>query len=119
MHEIRAEIDINAPKDEVWDIWVGFEKWGEWNPVVNKANGKRAVGECVNITLANPDGSDGPSNSPIIADYVRPDLFRWNVVVGSAESFSNDKILQLTATDSGTHLIHTETFNGELSLIHI
>lgn len=112
MREVRTEIDINAPKAKVWDILINFDKWAEWNPIVNKAGGSAAMGEALTMTMAGEDGSDAQSYSPVITQFNAPNSFRWNAKMGAAFLFSNDKIVELTETDSGTHLVHSETFSG-------
>ncbi len=112
MREVRTEININAPKAKVWDILIDFDKWAEWNPIVNKAGGSAALGQALHMTMAGKDGGDAQSYSPVITEMNRPDSFRWNAKMGAAFLFSNDKILKLTEIDSGTHLVHSETFSG-------
>ena len=112
MREVRTEIKINAPKAKVWDILMDFDTWAEWNPIVTKAGGSAAIGEALTMTMAGPDGGDAQSYSPVITEFSPPDSFRWNAKMGASFLFSNDKILELTETESGTHLVHSETFSG-------
>jgi len=34
MYEIETSLDIDAPKERVWDVLTAFREWDEWNPVI-------------------------------------------------------------------------------------
>ncbi|MEP4476774.1 MAG: hypothetical protein ABJ024_17070, partial [Lentilitoribacter sp.] len=38
--------------------------------------------------------------------------YRWRAVMGAGIIFTNDKVFELQATDTGTLLKHNEVFNG-------
>jgi hypothetical protein len=49
MLENRNEIIISAPVEQVWDILIDLDKYGEWNPLLYQAAGIVEVGETVVI----------------------------------------------------------------------
>jgi len=36
MYEIETSIEINAPKERVWDVLTAFREWDEWNPIITR-----------------------------------------------------------------------------------
>ncbi|MFW2438631.1 MAG: hypothetical protein ACN4GR_04600 [Arenicellales bacterium] len=60
-------------------------------------------------------GKDGPKYDPVITELDEPGYFRWRAHMLAGFIFTNDKIIELKETSSGTLLIHTETFKGLLA----
>ncbi len=112
MREIRTEIDIAAPPTKVWSILTAFDHWKGWNPIVNQATGAASLGSKLSMTMRGEDGKDGPKYAPIITDFNEPKYFRWRATMMVGFLFTNDKIFELEAIDTGTRLIHIETFSG-------
>ena len=44
-HEIRTEIDIEAPPAQIWAHLVDLPAWADWNPFITSSEGTLAVGE--------------------------------------------------------------------------
>jgi uncharacterized protein YndB with AHSA1/START domain len=42
---IRAEIEIDAPIEQVWAVLSDLPRYGEWNPFTPRVDGHLAVGE--------------------------------------------------------------------------
>ena len=51
MKEYHTKIEINAPKDVVWNHLIDFEKYIEWNPLVSKITGEIAEGGTIYTTI--------------------------------------------------------------------
>lgn len=51
MREVRTEIRIDAPADEVFRIVTDLDRYGEWNPLIVSARGRLAVGEKLDILI--------------------------------------------------------------------
>ena len=52
-HEIRTEIDIEAPPDEVWAQLADLDAYAGWNPFITTAEGAAEAGP----TAVAPDAA--------------------------------------------------------------
>ncbi len=119
MAEDRAEIDIAAAPEEVWDLVADVSRMGEWSP------------ECYRCTWL--DGGTGPREQARFKGWNRQDLgpipLRWattSTVVesrrGEVFSFTTKEsgatwTYRLTpGTGGGTHLVETRT-DGDKPLL--
>lgn len=114
MREIRTEITIGAPATKVWNTLTDFNKWKEWNPIVNQVSGPASLGSELSVTMRGDGGKDGPKYAPVITNFDVPKLFRWRAKMMAEFVFVNEKVFELEETGSGTRLVHKELFGGML-----
>ena len=114
MRELRTEIEIAAPLQDVWNILTDFDHWKDWNPIVNQVNGTASSGSKLDVTMRGKDGKDGVHYKPIIKEIDAPKSFRWRGVMMAEFLFTNDKQVELEKTTSGTRVVHRELFGGAL-----
>ena len=57
-------------------------------------------------------GKDGPKYAPVITIFDEPKHFEWSATMMAGFIFTNGKVLEFQKTDSGTRLVHKETFSG-------
>ena len=114
MREIRTEIEIKAPNTKVWNILTHFDNWKEWNPIVNQTSGTVSPGSKLNITMRGKNSKDGPKYIPVVTLIEEPKSFHWRAKMMFGFLFTNDKVLELEETPSGTRLIHKKLFSGIL-----
>lgn len=112
MREVKAEIEINAPIEEVWETLVNVDGWTDWNTMVVETSGQVTDGAQMSIAMIGKDGGSGPKYSPVIIENVPPSHFRWRAKMGFGILFTNDKIYDLEPTESGTKVTHRELFSG-------
>lgn len=118
LQEIKTEIEISAPPSKVWSIITDINNWKEWSPIIKDSYGTASVGSELTITMTDKEeGKEGPKYNPIIAELNEPHYFRWRAHMLAGFIFTNDKILELEETSSGTRLTHTESFKGLLAPI--
>lgn len=118
MQEIKTEIEISAPPAKVWSIIMDINNWQEWSPIINDSKGIASVGSELSITMmGKEEGKDGPKYNPIVTALEEPNYFRWRAHMLAGFIFTNDKILELKETSSGTLVTHKETFSGLLAPI--
>jgi len=117
IREIKTVINIDAPPAKVWQTLTDIEKWAEWNPIVNQSSGSVALGSKLKITMRNEDGNDANSYEAMITELDEQKSFRWHGKMLSELLMSNDKVIELEEIDSGTRLIHRETFSGIFVLL--
>ena len=116
LQEIKTEINIAAPPAKVWSILSDINKWQEWSPIVNSSQGEAAIGSELAITMMGKEaGKDGPKYNPVITELKEPNYLRWRAHMLAGFIFTNDKILELEETSTGTRLIHKEQFSGLLA----
>jgi hypothetical protein len=51
MKEYHTHIEINAPRNEVWNSLTSFENYGEWNPLVSELTGDISEGGTINTRI--------------------------------------------------------------------
>lgn len=113
MQTVKTEIDISAPPAKVWSILTDIDKWQDWNPTVNGSQGQASVGSTLSITMiGKEEGKDGPKYSPTIIQLDEPNYFHWRAHMMAGFIFTNEKIIELEETDTGTRVTHSETFKG-------
>ena len=111
--EIESEIEISAPVDKVWAVLTDIEKWSDFNSAINASTGVASPGSVHSVTMRGEEaGSDGPQYAPEIISFDEGKSYRWRAVMGAGIIFTNDKLFELTPTDTGTLLKHSEVFNG-------
>jgi hypothetical protein len=114
MRELRADIHISAPIDQVWQVLTDFEHWSDWNPMVNHAGGRASVNSTLEITMRGPDSKDAMKYRPIVLDVNPPNSFRWRATMLSGLMFTNDRVFELKEKNGGTDLTNREEFKGLL-----
>ena len=72
------------------------------------------MGSKLSITMRGENEKDGPKYEPVITKLEIPTKFRWRAKMGAEFLFTNDKVIELVVTDSGTFMIHKEVFSGML-----
>lgn len=111
--EVRTEIDIAAPPQAVWDVVAKVDGWPEWNTTVSKATGTAALNADLDVTMFAADGvSDGPRYQPKVIKLDAPTHLEWRAHMLAGFVFTNDKVLKLQSTPTGTKLVHIERFSG-------
>ena len=110
--EIKTEIVISAPPEKVWNILTDFNRWSEWNTTVTKASGESALGAKLNITMSDGKGNDAQTYTAVITQLEAPKLLHWRAKLLAEFLFTNEKIVELEATEQGTKVVHRETFKG-------
>ena len=113
MQIVKTEIEIAAPVQTVWNLVTDVDKWQEWSPTINASEGNVSVGSKVSITMMSKEaGKDGPKYQPEIIQLDEPRFFKWRAHMMAGFIFTNEKIIELEETPTGTKVIHSETFSG-------
>ena len=50
-HEIRSEIDIEAPPEAVWAQLADLGRYEEWNPFITRAEGTAEAGQRLKLQM--------------------------------------------------------------------
>jgi hypothetical protein len=112
-HELRSEIDIEAPPEAVWTILTDLARYGEWNPFIISSDGHVAVGQRLTNRL-QPAGGKARTFKPTVTVVDPPRTFEWLGHLGLPGIFDGRHRFELTATPTGTRLAQVEYFSGLL-----
>ena len=59
-HVVTSEtVEIAAPASFVWDVLVDYASYPEWNPYTIAVETTLEISDRIDLTLPNPDGTDG------------------------------------------------------------
>jgi hypothetical protein len=113
-HHLRTEIDIDATPATVWAILTDLDHYAEWNPFITSAKGTVAVGEKLVNRIEAPGGK-AITFKPTVTVVESASTFEWlgRLVLPGVVDGRHRFELEATPT-GGTHLVHTEDFNGVL-----
>ena len=54
-----VSVEIATPASFVWDVLVDYARYSEWNPYTIAVETTLEIGDRIDLTLPDPDGSDG------------------------------------------------------------
>ena len=112
MHSIMIDtnVDIDAPREAVWDVLVDFPSYGEWNPSM-RIEGTLAVGKKLVVHLSR----DGMTFRPEVLVATPNEELRWLGKLGFHGMLDGEHFFVLTTNGDGTtRLNHGERFSGAL-----
>lgn len=112
-HEIRTEIDIEAPPEAVWNVLVDLTAYAEWNPFIVSAEGNVEVGQELDNRLRRPNGRT-MRFTPTVTKVAPAEVFEWLGRLWMPRIFDGRHRFELHTTPAGTHVQHSETFQGAL-----
>jgi hypothetical protein len=111
---IRTETTINASPDTVWRVLTDFARFGEWNPFMDRAEGRAEVGEKLTIHM-QPKGGRGMTFKPRVLVAEPGHELRWLGKLGPGGLFDGEHHFGLTELpDGSTRLTQEEHFRGIL-----
>jgi hypothetical protein len=73
---MRAEIEIDAPAERVWDVLVDVGAYGEWNPFMTSVTGQVAPGSRLRVRLEAP-GTKARTVDLRVREVDPPRRLRW------------------------------------------
>ena len=112
-HEIRTEIDIEAPPDRVWAQLADLDSYAGWNPFITRAEGAAEPGRRLSLRM-KPAGGRALTIRPRVTAASPGTTLEWLGHLGIPGIFDGRHRFELTATPAGTHLVQSETFGGVL-----
>ena len=112
---ITTQIEISAAPEKVWDVLTNIAAWKEWSPIIKDSSGSAKSGSKLTITMVSDEGKDGkpgPKYEPTVTTFDEAKNMTWTATMGPGFVMTNGKVFELQATETGTLLIHKETFSG-------
>ena len=111
---ISTHIDIDAHPDAVWNVLTDFAAYGDWNPFMDRIEGKAEAGTKLVVHL-NPNGGRGMTFKPTVLAAVPGRELRWLGKLGFGGLFDGEHSFVLTRNaDGSTRMTHEESFSGIL-----
>lgn len=115
MFTVETRVAISAPPERVWQVLLDFERYREWNPLLDYLGGEPAVGERLTLKL-NPPSGNGYTFRPVVTSRIENRLFSWIGVTFVRGVFDGEHFFELEPTGNGrTLLTNREAFSGLLA----
>ncbi len=107
---IRTAIEIDAPRDEVYEVLAHIESYPEWNPYHRKIEGELKEGADLIVYVTRPDGVE-VEVPPHVIRIVEDKEITWGG--GIKGIFYGEHRFLLESTETGTTVLrHDEDFSG-------
>lgn len=114
MKSLQTEIIINAPAEKVWAVLTDFENYPDWNPFVQKIEGKPIVGQTLRVELNNGKGVS--VFKPKVLTAAPNQAFEWLGSLPIPGIFNGQHYFKLEAIGTDQiKFIHGENFSGLLA----
>ncbi|MCG8364229.1 MAG: SRPBCC domain-containing protein [Pseudanabaenales cyanobacterium] len=115
MPSLYTEIEIEAPKEHVWEVLFRKEDWRQWNTFLFDCDPTKPFqrGREVSLSLRRLEGEEETEFQPTIT-LIRPSVcLRW---VSKVPGLQNEYTFELQEIGPGrTKYIHRDNFSGLLS----
>ncbi|MCP4432139.1 MAG: SRPBCC domain-containing protein [Gammaproteobacteria bacterium] len=107
---IRTAIEIDAPRDEVYQVLANIEGYPEWNPYHRKVEGEFKEGAGLTVYVTRPDGVE-VEVPPHMMRIIENEEITWGG--GIKGIFYGEHRFLLESTETGTTVLrHDEDFSG-------
>jgi hypothetical protein len=73
---LQTQIDIDAPKEKVWDILTDFRAYPEWNPFIKSISGEPRTGAKLVLHI-QPPGAKGMTFHPKVLSAIPGQELKW------------------------------------------
>lgn len=111
---IATTIDIDAGPHDVWDVLTDFAAYPDWNPFMDRIEGRPEIGTKLVVHLAG-NGGRGMTFKPTVLAATPGRELRWLGKLGPGGLFDGEHSFVLsTNADGTTRLAHSERFTGVL-----
>jgi hypothetical protein len=112
--QLRAEAEINASCDEVWQVLTDFDRYPEWNPFIGSVVGRLRPGAKLEVTLLLQGGRERVQR-PTLVVFEPPTELRWHTRVLFGTVLACEHFFKLTPTEDGrTRLGQGQNYRGML-----
>jgi hypothetical protein len=112
--QLRAEVEIDAPCDEVWQVLTDFKRYPEWNPFIATVAGPLRPGAKLEVTLLLAGGRER-TQRPTLVVFEPPLELRWHSRLLFGMLLAWEHFFKLSASDAGrTRLAQGRNYRGML-----
>lgn len=114
MKTIRTDITINAPIETVWECFMDFSQYSQWNPFIRSLNGEPIVGGRLEVVI-QPEGQKAMAMKPVLLQNDQNKEFRWKGSLGIPGLFDGEHYFTVEKLGADTtRFIQGEKFSGIL-----
>jgi hypothetical protein len=114
MRELRAEVDIDAPPDPVWEVLTDFPSYSEWNPFIIRIEGEPRARARLTVTIRPPGRRALTFHPTVLAGEPGREL-RWLGHLWVPGIFDGEHIHTIQSLDGGrSRYVQRERFRGVL-----
>lgn len=115
--EIKEEVEINAPLEQVWAAIIDFNTYSAWNSQLEYLGGEVEPDGNLHLKLS-AEGADPYEFKPIIRHWEENQRFAWLARTGFPRVFDGEHFFELRQIDDSTTLVtNQEEYRGVMSLI--
>jgi hypothetical protein len=112
--QLRAQVDIHATPDRVWEILTDFAAYPAWNPFITQARGSARVGERLTNRM-QPVGGRAITFRPTVLEADPGRRLRWLGRLVAPGIFDGEHTFTIQPLGDGqVRLIQKEQFGGLL-----
>ena len=119
MTSLYTEIDINAPKQRVWQVLFQKDQWKYWNTFLFDCDSRLRFeqGQEVSLSLRRLPNDEETEFEPLVT-RVQPEMYlKW---VSSIPGFRNEYVFELQEIGIGrTKYLHKSHFSGLLTRVFV
>jgi hypothetical protein len=114
-NRLRADIEIDAAPDAVWEVLMDFGAFPRWNPFIVSIEGTPAVGSRLRVRLL-PDRGRAVTIRPTVTVHDPGRAFGWLGRMGLPHVFDGAHRFTLEPLEGGgrTRFVQSEAFSGAL-----
>lgn len=113
-HRVRAEIEIDAPIERVWQVLKHVDRYGAWNPFTPRVESTFRIGDPIHLHVRLR-----AKRLTHRVEYVtrnEPYTLGWEMKMGARFLLHAERIQTLTAVDEHrTHYLTEDCFGGWLA----
>lgn len=114
MKELRAEIEIQATKERVWQQLIDFDSYPQWNPFIRQVEGQAKVGAKLEAHI-QPSGTRGMTFKPTILTAEPNRELRWLGRLIIPGLFDGEHVFTVESLgDTRVRFVQREIFTGIL-----
>ncbi|HAX89555.1 MAG TPA: hypothetical protein DCY91_25675 [Cyanobacteria bacterium UBA11370] len=119
MTSLYTEIDINAPKQRVWQVLFQKDQWKYWNTFLFDCDSRLRFeqGQEVSLSLRRLPNDEETEFEPLVT-RIQPEMYlKW---VSSIPGFRNEYVFELQEIGIGrTKYLHKSHFSGLLTRVFV
>jgi len=115
MAVVRAEIEIDAPPERVFDVLTDIDAYPEWNPFTPKVESTLRIGDPIHMQVRLV-GEKLMRQTEYVTHNERPHKLCWGADIGPRVLCRADRCQVLTPIEGGrTHYLCTDEIRGLLA----
>ncbi len=115
MRQLSTTIEIDAPAEKVWEVFSDFPAYPDWNPFVQRIEGKMEVGARLEVNIKPPKGMAMTFKPTVLTVEPNREL-RWLGRLVLPGFFDGDHRFVLESVgDNRTRFTQSEQFTGVLT----